>query len=372
MDDDIPYLLLTPGPLSTTRTVRTAMLRDYSTWDVDYNSLVQDIRQRLVRLATDSDDYTTVLMQGSGTFGVESTIGSVIPHDGCLLVVSNGAYGNRMLAIANRLNISALEATYSETEVPQPEHIDSLLARHPEITHVAMVHCETTTGILNPAAEIGESVRRHGRIFILDAMSSFGGLTMSMESLSADFLISSSNKCIQGVPGFSSVIARRSELEGSKGRARSLSLDLYDQWHEMENQGGKWRYTSPTHTVCAFAQALDELAAEGGVPARQERYERNQQRLVAGLRSIGFVTLLPSEYHSPIITSFRYPTDNLDFDELYNRLKARRFVIYPGKVTAADTFRIGTIGNVNADDIDELIRAMKEVSAEMRLFASVG
>lgn len=366
MDDDIPYLLLTPGPLTTTRTVRESMLRDYSTWDVDYNTVVNDIRRRLVELATtpnNAGEFTSVLMQGSGTFGVEATVGSVIPADGCLLVVNNGAYGERIRTIAERLCIDTVEAQFAETEPPSVDVVDRLLNENPQVTHVAVVHCETTTGMLNPAAEIGACAKRHGKTVILDAMSSFGGIPMTMDSMSADFLISSANKCVQGVPGFAFVVARRAELERCEGRARSLSLDLYDQWRVMEDNGGKWRYTSPTHTVRAFAQALDELDAEGGVAARERRYAANQQRLVAGMREIGYATLLPDELHSPIITSFHEPATDFDFADFYNRLKARRFVIYPGKVTDADTFRIGTIGNVHAGDIDELLRAVAEVTA---------
>eukprot|EP00913_Durusdinium_trenchii_P023338 g21916.t1 len=222
MDDDIPYLLLTPGPLTTTRTVREAMLRDYSTWDIDYNSLVNSIRSRLVNLAAEqADDFTAVLMQGSGTFGVEATVGSVIPDDGCLLVVNNGAYGKRIRTIAERLNIATIDAKFPETEPAGVDMVDRLLNENPQVTHVAIVHCETTTGMRNPAAEIGSCAHRHGKIVILDAMSSFGGMQMSMESMSADFLISSANKCIQGVPGFAFVIARRTELAGCEGRART-------------------------------------------------------------------------------------------------------------------------------------------------------
>jgi 2-aminoethylphosphonate-pyruvate transaminase len=368
VDDDIPYLLLTPGPLTTSRTVREAMLRDYSTWDVDYNTLVNQVRSRLVGLATDSDRFTSVLMQGSGTFGVEATLGSVVPADRKVLIVNNGAYGRRMVEISRRLNIDTLELKFAETEQPDPKAIDRTLESEPDISHVAMVHCETTTGQVNPAESVGEVVARLGRSFILDAMSSFGGMPMSMESLNADYLISSANKCIQGVPGFSFVIADRQKLESSAGQARSLSLDLYDQWREMEKNGGKWRYTSPTHTVCAFAQALEELEAEGGVAARHNRYAENQRLLVDGLATIGLRTLIAPEFQSPIITAFYSPVDErFEFGEFYSRLKSRRFVIYPGKVSQADTFRIGTIGHVFADDIRELVTHIAEVLAEMNV-----
>ena len=274
MDSD--YLLLTPGPLSTTPTVRAAMNRDVSTWDVEYNTVVQQIRHRLVSLLAGESDATSVLMQGSGTFGVEATIGTVVPRNGALLVVSNGAYGARMLEIADRLGITAVVAEFAETDPAAPERIAELLDDHPELTHVAAVHCETTSGMLNPIEAIGDVVARAGRSFIVDAMSSLGGVPMTLESLSADYVISSANKCIQGVPGFSFVVARRAAIESLAGQARSLSLDLHAQWSEMEAHHGKWRFTSPTHTVLAFAQALNELDAEGGVEARSQRYTQNQ------------------------------------------------------------------------------------------------
>ena len=311
MDSD--YLLLTPGPLSTTPGVRKAMNRDVSTWDSEYNSVVQTIRRRLVELAGNASDSSAVLMQGSGTFGVEATIGSVVPPDGELLVVSNGAYGARMLTIAKRLGIRSVPAHFDETEPADPDTIADLLKTHPAVTHVAVVHCETTSGMMNPVEMIGEVVSRAGRSFIVDAMSSFGGVPMSLDSLSADYIISSANKCIQGVPGFSFVVARNAALDATAGRARSLSLDLHGQWQEMETHQGKWRFTSPTHTVLAFAQALDELDAEGGVAARFTRYTDNQSRLVTGMQEIGYQTLLPIALQSPIITSFQDPVPDFQF-----------------------------------------------------------
>lgn len=368
MDDDISYLLLTPGPLTTSRTVREAMLQDNSTWDVDYNRVVQSIRRQLVQLASRSEDYSAVLMQGSGTFGIEATLGSVVPADGKMLIISNGAYGRRMVEIASRLRIRFTELPFAETEPPNLKRIDETLAADAEFTHVALVHCETTTGILNPAREVGEVVAAHNRCYILDCMSSFGGISMAAEEMYADYLISSANKCIQGVPGFSFVVARRRKLEQTQGRARSLSLDLYDQWREMEQNHGKWRYTSPTHAVAAFAQALKELREEGGVAARYRRYCENHRRLVEGMRQLGFRTLLRDSLQSPIITAFCNPDDvNFAFDQFYDRLKARGFVIYPGKVTAADTFRIGTIGHVFPDDISALIDAVAKVLETMQV-----
>ncbi len=362
MDDDIPYLLLTPGPLSTSRTVKQVMLTDFCTWDDDYNSIVEDIRERLTRLASDGADYTCTLMQGSGTFAVEATLGTVVPRDGRVVVISNGAYGARLVAICRRLNIDCIELSQPEDEPADLERIEGTLADHPNITHLVVVHCETTTGLLNPVHEIGKLAARFGQSYIIDAMSSFGGIPMTMEELHADYLISSANKCIQGVPGFGFVIAKRTSLEKCAGQARSLSLDLYDQWREMEAKGGKWRYTSPTHTVRAFSQALDELAEEGGIARRHQRYVENQKLLVDGLQRVGFQALVDRQYQSPIITSFLFPPDDrFRFEDLYQQLKARRFVIYPGKVSHAPTFRVGTIGHVFPDDIRQLVRAFFEV-----------
>jgi 2-aminoethylphosphonate-pyruvate transaminase len=366
MDDDIPYLLLTPGPLTTSRSVRKAMLQDWCTWDDDYNALVQEIRARLVGLATTGEEFTAVLMQGSGTFAVESALGTLVPSGGKLLVVSNGAYGRRMAQIAARLRIACVELAHAETEPLDVARIEGALQRDASLGFVAVVHCETTTGMLNDVASVGAIVKRHGRAFLVDAMSSFGGLPFSVESLHADALVSSANKCIAGVPGFGFVIVRRTLLEGCEGRARSLSLDLFDQWQTMEREAGKWRFTSPTHTVRAFLQALRELEAEGGVAARHARYAENQRRLVQGLAKLGFHTLLPPALQSPFITSFLFPEDPaFRFSTLYQALKRRRFVIYPGKVSDAETFRVGTIGHVFPADMDLLVTAFAEAVGEL-------
>jgi 2-aminoethylphosphonate-pyruvate transaminase len=357
---DNPYLLLTPGPLSTTKSVKGAMLQDWCTWDNDYNRIVQQIRNDLVSLATFHSGYTSVLMQGSGTFGVESVITSAVPANGKLLVIANGAYGHRMTKIAHCAGVSVSVYACAETEAPDIDHLLDLLKADPQITHVGVVHCETTTGMLNPISDIGDMVKSFDKVYIVDAMSSFGGICMDMLGIQADYLISSANKCIQGVPGFSFVVARRSELEKIKGQARSLSLDLFDQWETMEKHPGKWRFTSPTHAVLAFAQALAELKAEGGIDARYRRYYRNNRLLIGGMRKLGFESLLPDVRQSPIITAFHSPRDPAyTFSTFYGLLKEKGFVIYPGKVTEIDTFRIGNIGDVYPADIARLLDAVK-------------
>ncbi|MGR6747072.1 2-aminoethylphosphonate--pyruvate transaminase [Aeromonas veronii] len=359
----VDYLLLTPGPLSTTATVRAAMLQDSCTWDADYNQgVVEPIRHELVRLATGPEyqsDYSAVLLQGSGSYVVESVLGSAIGVDECLLIINNGAYGARMGEMARCLGLRHHELDCGETTRPEPAAIEAMLARHPEITHLAMVHCETTTGMLNPLEEVAALCQRRGIRLIVDAMSSFGGIPIDMGRLGIEFLISSANKCIQGVPGFGFVIARRAALAACAGRARSVSLDLHAQWQTMEQQGGKWRFTSPTHTVLAFAQALRELDEEGGIEARHQRYSENQRTLVAGMAELGFAPLLPEQWQSPIITAFYSPAHpDYRFADFYQRLKAQGFVIYPGKVSQADCFRIGNIGDVTPERVRELLAAM--------------
>jgi 2-aminoethylphosphonate-pyruvate transaminase len=356
-----PYVLLTPGPLSTTPTVKAAMLRDWCTWDDEYNGIVQDVRRQLVDLATARDGYTSVLMQGSGTFCVEATLGTAVPPGGRILIIANGAYGQRMALIAERLRISHTLLRFAETAWPDPGLVGETLRADPSITHVAVVHCETTTGILNPLREIAGVVQQSRRTFIVDAMSSFGGIPMDIGSLGIDFLVSSANKCIQGVPGFGFVIARRDVLERCAGNARSLSLDLHSQWRTMEDEKGKWRFTSPTHVVRAFAKALEELHAEGGVAARHARYSGNERELVRGMTELGFSCLLDAAQRSPIISSFLEPAAaGYTFAGFYAALKARGFVIYPGKVSQADTFRIGTIGDVFPATIRSLIAAVRQ------------
>ncbi|MEQ5402783.1 2-aminoethylphosphonate--pyruvate transaminase [Providencia rettgeri] len=356
------YLLLTPGPLTTSKTVKEAMLFDSCTWDDDYNlGVVQNIRQQLVALATAKAGYSSVLLQGSGSYAVEAVLGSAIGDKEKVLIISNGAYGARMAEMAQRLGVAHCVYDCGEVSLPDVQKIEQLLRQDSQITHIAMVHCETTTGILNPIEKVAKLAKQYQKRYIVDAMSSFGGVPMDIAELNIDFLISSANKCIQGVPGFAFVIARTEALERCKGRSRSLSLDLYAQWRCMEDFQGKWRFTSPTHTVLAFAQALKELAKEGGVAARFQRYQGNQYKLVSGMRKLGFTTLLEDSLHSPIITAFYSPnSSDYQFKQFYQSLKSQGFVIYPGKVSQSDCFRIGNIGEVYEKDIDALLVAIKK------------
>ena len=359
------YKLLTPGPLTTTDTVKKEMLLDHCTWDDDYKQITQEIRKELLKLAhVSEEDYTVVLMQGSGTFGVESVLTSVIGEDEKLLIAANGAYGNRMASIAEHAKIDYVLYEEDFDKVPDAGKIAEYLDEDAKITHVAMVHSETTSGILNDIESVAKVVKERGKTFIVDAMSSFGGVDIQVGELGIDFIISSANKCIQGVPGFSFIICRRDKLMESKGKARSLSLDLYDQWETMEKDG-KWRFTSPTHVVLAFRQALRELEEEGGIEKRQERYEKNNQILIENLAELGIRPYVGADVQGPIITTFYYPEHhNFSFQDMYQYIKERGYAIYPGKVTDADTFRIGNIGEIYPEDMVKVTAIISEFLKE--------
>ena len=353
-------LLFTPGPLTTSLSVKQAMLHDAGSWHFEFNELVAGIREKLLALAgvSRAAGWECVLMQGSGTFGVESVIASTVPPDGKLLVVSNGAYGERIGQMAAVARIPHQMLRFPEDEPPTAAEVDRALTADPGIREVAVVHCETTTGILNPVAEIGQVVKRRRREFVVDAMSSFGGLPLDFEAAGIDYLISSANKCVEGVPGFSFVLARRAALLATEGWARSLSLDLLGQWKGFE-KNGQFRFTPPTHALLAFAQALRELADEGGIAARNARYAANHRTLLASMSALGFRPLLRPEVQSPIITAFHFPKDNaFGFDAFYRRLSDRGMIIYPGKLTQVNTFRIGTIGRLFPADLEQLVHAV--------------
>lgn len=354
------YKLLTPGPLTTTSTVKEEMLLDRCTWDDDYKSITQKIRSQLLTFAgVDPAQYTAVLMQGSGTFAVESVLTSTIADEDKLLIVSNGAYGERIVQMAGYIGLRFAEYRVSYDQQPDEAGIRSVLETDPDISHIVMVHCETTTGILNPLEMISRLAHEYDKTLIIDAMSSFGGIEMDVGGLGIDYLISSANKCIQGVPGFGFVIAKTGKLAACKGIARSLSLDLFDQWKEMDKDG-KWRYTSPTHVVAAFSKAMDELVQEGGVPARSRRYRDNNAMLREKLARLGIHAYISPDKQSPIITTFLFPNERFSFQDFYAYVKARGYVIYPGKLTEVDTFRIGNIGEIHRQDIEQLCEIIEE------------
>ena len=353
--------LLTPGPLTTSLTVKQAMLRDWGSRDKKFIALNARIRDKLVGIAGGEGDYTCVPVQGSGTFAIEATLGTLLPRDGRLLVLVNGAYGERMMKIAKYMGRSAIALSCAEDRTPDLTSLETLLAEDADITHVAAVHCETTSGILNPIREIADIVAKHGRSLIIDAMSAFGAIQLDVREVTCDAVVASSNKCLEGVPGMGYAIIRRAALEQCEGNAHSLALDLYEQWRALEGNG-QWRFTPPTHVLAAFDRAIAEFEGEGGVAARGARYSENRRTLVEGMRGMGFETLLPDELQAPIIVTFHLPEDpKFDFPAFYDRLSARGYVIYPGKLTVAPTFRIGCIGQLQKQDIEDALAVIREV-----------
>lgn len=364
--DPNTYKLLTPGPLTTSLSVRKEMLVDRCTWDDDYKEMTQFVRRELLTLAHVSEpDYTTVLMQGSGTFGVESVLSSVVGKNDCVLVPVNGAYSERMCQILERYGIAFVREDFAWDERVDAARLESVIAAHPEITTISIVHNETTSGLINDLVSVSEVVKKRNLRFIVDAMSSFGAVDVNVAELGIDFLISSANKCIQGVPGFSFIIARREALTATEGNARTISLDLHSQWKTMEKDNGKWRFTSPTHVVAAFAQALKELQQEGGVTVRGERYAATNRKLREGMRTLGFEPFVSEAFQGPIITTFLYPEGrNLDFKHMHHWLKEQGYVIYPGKLTDRDTFRIGNIGEIYDADADRILELFAQYTKE--------
>lgn len=374
MPDLMDKKLFTPGPLNTSETVKEVMLRDLGSRDFEFIETVDSIRRDLLTVAglTGDHGYDVVIMQGSGTFGIESVISSAIPDEGKLLLIINGAYGRRMADMARVHGIRLVELHYPENESPRLEDVAGTLASHPDITHVAMVHCETTTGIFNDIREIGSFVSRQGKVFIVDAMSSFGAVPIDFLDCGISFLISSSNKCIEGVPGFSFIIGQQDRIMECEGRARTVSLDLFAQWKGLETNG-QFRFTPPVQVLMAFRRALDELEEEGGPEGRAFRYRRNNRIMVGGLQAMGFETYLSEEDQGYIITTFLRPADPaFDFDRFYEMLNERGFVIYPGKLTGADTFRIGNIGQLGSEDMFDLLEAINEVISELGVSSCSG
>jgi 2-aminoethylphosphonate-pyruvate transaminase len=361
-------LLFTPGPLTTSASVKEAMLRDLGSRDFEFIAVVAEIRRKLLEIGgVAGRGYEAILMQGSGTFAIESALGSTIAPRGKLLVAANGAYGRRIAQIASVLKIDRAIVDCPEHRPLDPEAIAAAIRQDTAITCVAAVHCETSTGIFNPIGAIGAVVDGSNRSYLVDAMSSFGAVPLNVEECKIDYLVSSANKCIEGVPGFAFAIARRAALLETEGFARSVSLDLLAQWRGLE-ANGQFRFTPPTHAILAFRRALQELEQEGGVAARAARYQANYRTLVAGMRAMGFVEYLTPEDQGWIITSFRYPSDpKFDFAKLYAFLNERGFVIYPGIVSEAQCFRIGSIGRIFPDSIRALLAAIRDAMTAMEI-----
>ncbi|HTW09315.1 MAG TPA: 2-aminoethylphosphonate--pyruvate transaminase [Acidimicrobiales bacterium] len=364
MPTAVPYLL-TPGPLTTSATVKAAMQRDWGSRDVEFIAMNREVRERLLGLVEAEETHVCVPLQGSGTFTVEAVIGTLLPRAGKLLVLVNGEYGRRIVEIARVMGRRVEAVEWPEDEPVDPAEVGRRLSADRSVTHVAVVHCETTSGILNPIGAVAEAVAVRGLPLIIDSMSAFGALPLNARSSPFAAVAASANKCLEGVPGMGFAIIDREVLEASKGNCSSLSLDLYAQWKGFE-RNGQWRFTPPTHVVAALLQALDEHAAEGGVAGRGARYARNHELLVDGMEALGFECLLARAVQAPIIVTFLMPGDpHFEFLDFYERLSARGFLIYPGKLTVADSFRIGCIGRIGETEIRSALDAIRAVLDEM-------
>jgi 2-aminoethylphosphonate-pyruvate transaminase len=358
-------LLLTPGPLTTAKSVKEVMVHDWGSRDATFLRINREVLTRLPEIVNGGADYVTVPMQGSGTFAVEAMLTSFVPPKGKVLLLINGAYGQRAKRICEIAGRKVMVHETPEDTPPNLAVVERLLRRSRTVTHIFAVHCETTSGILNPIAEIGALARKHGKRLLVDAMSAFGALPLDAAAIGFDAVAASSNKCIEGVPGLGFVICRRDALAETKGNATTLVLDLHDQWQNFEKTG-QYRFTPPIHVIVSFHQALTEFFAEGGVAGRGRRYGENGRILIEGMRALGFATLLPDRLQAPIIVTFRMPADpRFAFQEFYDRLKDRGYVIYPGKLTVADSFRIGCIGRLYPEHMRGVLAAIREILDEM-------
>ena len=356
MDRD--KILLTPGPLTTSLRTKLAMLRDWGSWDSDFNAVTARVRQSLLKVIHAQDSHVVVPLQGSGTFSVEAAVATVVPRDGHVLVLDNGAYCKRAARLTSLMGRACSVMDFDDATPVSAAALDARLAQEAGITHVILIHCETGAGVRNPLEAVAEVCARHGRGLIVDAMSSFGALPIDAREVRFDALVAASGKCLEGVPGMGFVFIRKAVLEGCAGQSQSLAMDLYDQHAYMEKTG-QWRFTPPTHVVVALAEAIAQFEEEGGQPARLARYTDNYQTLIHGMARLGFMPFLDPAIQAPIIVTFHAPGDpRYEFKAFYDAAKARGFILYPGKLTQVETFRVGCIGAIGSDEMEQAVHAV--------------
>ncbi len=358
-------ILLTPGPLTTSLATKQAMLRDWGSWDASFNAITASLCQDLVAIVSGEASHVCVPLQGSGTFSVEAAIGTLVPKNGKVLVPQNGAYCQRILKICKYLGRDTVELAIAEDKHPTGKMIADALDADPSITHVAQVHCETGAGVLNPLADIAAECARRGKGLIIDAMSSFGAIAIDVRKIPFEALIAASGKCLEGVPGMGFVIIRKATLEKCAGNSHSLAMDLHDQWTYMEKTT-QWRYTPPTHVVAALRAAVDQFKTAGGQPARGARYKANCDALIEGMAALGFRPFLPKAIQAHIIVTFHAPADPAyNFKAFYEKVRDRGYILYPGKLTKVETFRVGCIGAIDANEMRNVVSAVAATLKEM-------
>lgn len=357
---DRDALLLTPGPLTTSLRTKLAMLHDHGSWDSSFNAVTAEVCKDLARIANAGQTHVCVPLQGSGTFAVEAALGTLVPRHGKVLVPNNGAYCARMVKILRYLGRECVELAFPENQCVDPHSVGLSLERDPAITHVALVHCETGAGILNPLQEIADVVQAHGRRLIVDAMSSFAALEIDVQRMGIEALVAASGKCLEGVPGMGFVIANTDSLVRAEGNCHSLALDLCDQWQYMQKTG-QWRFTPPTHVVLALREAIRQFHEQGGQSARLSRYSANCRALLDAMAGLGLRPFLPDSFQAPIIVTFHAPEHpSYDFRAFYQAVREKGFILYPGKLTQVETFRVGCIGAIDAHDIRKAVSAIGE------------
>jgi len=363
MDRDA--ILLTPGPLTTTERTKRAMLRDWGSWDTSFIALTAEIRQGLLAIVHGEGSHVVVPLQGSGTFSIEAAVATIVPKTGHMLVLDNGAYCKRLGKVATLMGRRTTVLPHAEDAPVSPSALEAALVADASITHVGLVHCETGTGVLNPLQAVADVCARHGKGLIVDAMSSFAALPIDAREVRFDALVAASGKCLEGVPGMGFVFIREALLEGCAGNSHSLAMDLHDQQVYMEKTG-QWRFTPPTHVVAALAEAMRQFAEEGGQPARLERYAANCAALVEGMHALGFLPFLEPQVQAPIILTFHAPADPAyEFRAFYEAVRARGYLLYPGKLTQLETFRVGCIGAIGPEEMRGAVAAVADAMKEM-------
>jgi 2-aminoethylphosphonate-pyruvate transaminase len=351
-------ILLTPGPLTTTLRTKVAMLRDWGSWDSDFIAVTARVRRALLDIISGHETHAVVPLQGSGTFSVEAAVATVVPRQGHVLVLDNGAYCKRAAKLTGLMGRKTTVVAFDESEAVSPQALDEMLTADPSITHVVMIHCETGAGVHNPLQAVADVCARHGRGLIVDAMSSFAALEIDARKVRFDALIAASGKCLEGVPGMGFVFLRKDILDGCAGNSQSLAMDLHDQYVYMEKTG-QWRFTPPTHVLVALDEAIAQFQEEGGQSARLARYEKNYQTLVQGMAELGFKPYLDPAIQAPIIVTFHAPADaRYDFRRFYEAAKANGFILYPGKLTQIETFRVGCIGAIDSVQMQQAVHAV--------------
>jgi 2-aminoethylphosphonate-pyruvate transaminase len=363
MDRD--HILLTPGPLTTTLRTKLAMLKDWGSWDADFNAVTARLRSQLLDIVHGHDTHVVVPLQGSGTFSVEAAVATVVPRNGHVLVLDNGAYCKRAAKLTQMMGRKASSLAFAEDVAVSPATLDAKLEQDKSITHVVLIHCETGTGVLNPLAEVAQACERHGKGLIVDAMSSFGALAIDARTTRFDALVAASGKCLEGVPGMGFVFLRKAMLDQCAGNSQSLAMDLFDQYQYMEKTT-QWRFTPPTHVMVALAEAVAQFVEEGGQPARLARYADNCRTLIEGLTALGLKPFLKPELQAPIIVTWHAPAHPAyDFKRFYAAAKQRGFILYPGKLTEVETFRVGCIGAIGRNEMRQAVNAVAETLREM-------